>query len=105
MRVAHGVLQNVLEDLDAYFFFIFGIRLTVFFLFGGLFLNLLFILSATALEPHSTGVAEFVIECHLRRLVAPLTSLSTLTPLTLYLWLLIILEETVIIYFIQFYLS
>ena len=103
MGVALRILQNVFENLDSQFLFI--VRLTVFLFFMLLFLNLIFVFGATANEPHSTGVAQFIIECHLSRLVAPLTSLSTLTPLTLYLLLLIILEETVIIYFIQFYLG
>lgn len=98
IRFFHYVFKNLDPD------FIFILTVTVFLLFRVLFLRILFILDAAALEPHSARYAEFVIEGHLWCYVA-LTSLSTLTSLSLDLWFLIILKETVIINFIQFYLG
>ena len=98
------VLHHVLEYLDAYLFLVILLP----FLFFGLGFVLLF--AATALESHARSVAQFVIKGHLGRFGGALASLATLGALALDLLLglplhvlLVVCEETIVIYFVKFY--
>lgn len=112
MVVTLRVLHYIFEHLDAYFLFVVTLPLL---LLGLLSKIVVLLFGPSALEPHPAGVAELIVQGHLRHLVGALAPLATLgslpldllvvrlLPLDLLRSRLVIREKAIVINLVQFH--